>query len=178
VSNEKMTLGKAIDVLIGALEQLDESGRETALLAASRQLNIQFVKALAAPAPFQNPAPTTSQRGEPLAQAELTVQSSAIPRLDIRSLKDQKKPNSAKQMACIVAYYLKEIALGEERKDTVSTTDLEKYFKQGGYKLPTAMHQVLVDAKASGYFESAGRGEYKLNAVGHNLVAHNLPSEA
>jgi hypothetical protein len=39
------------------------------------------------------------------------------------------------------------------------------------------MAQVLIDAKASGYFESASRGEYKLNAVGYNLVAHNLPGE-
>jgi hypothetical protein len=32
-----------------------------------------------------------------------------------------------------------------------------------------------VNAKNAGYFESAGGGRYKLNTVGYNLVAHNLP---
>ena len=78
-------------------------------------------------------------------------------------------------MACVVAYYLQELAPEAERKETTSTADLEKYFKQAGFQLPRAMEQVLRDAKSSGYFESASRGEYKLNAVGYNLVAHNLP---
>ena len=78
-------------------------------------------------------------------------------------------------MACVVAYYLQELAADGERKETISTQDLEKYFKQAGFKLPKVLEQVLSDAKASGYFESAGRGEYRLNAVGYNLVAHSLP---
>jgi hypothetical protein len=78
-------------------------------------------------------------------------------------------------MACLVAYYLQELAPDEEQKQTVSTQDIEKYFKQAGFKLPKALEQILRDAKSSGYFESAGRGEYKLNAVGYNLVAHSLP---
>ncbi len=81
-------------------------------------------------------------------------------------------------MACVVAYYLTELASADERKDSVSTQDLEKYFKQAGFKLPQKMEQVLPDAKRSGYFETAGRGEYKLNAVGYNLVAHNLPAKS
>lgn len=169
---DKMSLGRAIDILLEALEPLDEASRETAMLAVCRQLNISS-------------GPTTKESPQSPGGAAATSPTTASPqtspspttRIDIRSLKDQKKPNSAKQMACIVAYYLKELADAEEKKETVSTADLEKYFKQAGFKLPTRMAQVLVDAKASGYFESAGRGEYKLNAVGHNLVAHNLPGE-
>jgi hypothetical protein len=40
------------------------------------------------------------------------------------------------------------------------------------------MAQVLPDAKGSGYFDSAARGEYKLNAVGYNLIAHSLPAKS
>jgi hypothetical protein len=39
------------------------------------------------------------------------------------------------------------------------------------------MPQVLVDARGAGYFDSAGRGKYKLNPVGHNLVVHKLPKK-
>jgi len=78
-------------------------------------------------------------------------------------------------MACVVAFYLKELAADGERKDTVSAADLDRYFKQAQFKLPERMTQVLPDAKGSGYFDSAARGEYKLNAVGYNLVAHSLP---
>ncbi len=79
-------------------------------------------------------------------------------------------------MACLVAFYLQEHAPEPDKKTTVTTQDLEKYFKHGGFKLPMKLNQVLVDAKAAGYFDSAGRGEYRLNAVGYNLVAHSLPT--
>ena len=95
--------------------------------------------------------------------------------IDIRALKEQKQPESAKQMACVVAYYLKELAPQTEQKDTVNARDLGTYFKQAKFKLPKTIQQILPDAKQSGYFESAGKGEYNLNAVGYNLVAHNLP---
>ncbi len=170
MSSEKLTLGKAIDLMINALEPLDEVSRETALLAVSRQLGISAESVVIA---TSNATP----EHQPDASAESSMRIPPTQRVDIRTLKEQKQPNSAKQMACVVAYYLKELAEEEERKDSVSTADLEKYFKQAGFKLPQRMAQVLIDAKASGYFESSSRGEYKLNAVGHNLVAHNLPSE-
>ncbi len=78
-------------------------------------------------------------------------------------------------MACVVGFYLQELAPTSERKETVNTQDLEKYFKQAKFKLPGKINQILADAKAAGYFDVISRGEYKLNAVGYNLVAHNLP---
>ena len=80
-------------------------------------------------------------------------------------------------MACLVAYYLQELAPKNDRKQKISALDAEKYFKQASFKLPKRLDQLLVNAKASGYFESAGRGEYKLNAVGYNLVVHGLPAK-
>ena len=78
-------------------------------------------------------------------------------------------------MACVVAYYLQAVAPITERKQEISTPDLEKYFKQAGYPLPKKLGQVLIDAKAAGYFDATDRGAYKLNAVGYNLVVHSLP---
>jgi hypothetical protein len=78
-------------------------------------------------------------------------------------------------MACLVAYYLQELAQPNERKDTITTADIDKYFKQASFKLPKVIPQVLPNAKSSGYFDSAGSGSYKLNAVGYNLAVHTLP---
>lgn len=173
MTSEKHTLGKAIDIVIEALEPLDEASRETAVIAVCRHLNLAPVSGalfVSDPPPHDNPTGQASAE-------QLNRPPERKSRIDIRSLKEQKKPKTAREMACVVAFYLQELAGEDERKDNISTPDLEKYFKQAGYKLPTRMAQLLVDAKAAGYFESSSRGEYKLNAVGYNLVEHNLPGE-
>lgn len=94
---------------------------------------------------------------------------------DIRRLKDLKQPKSASEMAAVVAYYLSEAAQPAERKETVDTADMVKYFKQARFNLPGNPNMTLVHAKNAGYFDAVGNGQYRLNPVGHNLVAHNLP---
>ncbi|MHB8495497.1 MAG: hypothetical protein ACYC9Z_16745 [Casimicrobiaceae bacterium] len=171
MTEKKLTLGQAIDQITAALEQLDESTRVTAIQAACSHLGL-----VAPLAPAHTPATVTQQSTVPASPHGQSHSEGSGKKADIRSLKEEKQPNSARQMACVVAYYLQELAPADEKKETVSTKDIEKYFKQAGFKLPTKVEQVLVDAKRSGYFESAARGEYKLNAVGYNLVAHTLPS--
>lgn len=167
MTDTKPTLGQAIDQIISALEGLDQETRNTAVAAACAHLNIKVVP------------PTQSSGGVAPSPAEVpTVHHTHTgKKVDIRSLKEEKSPDSAKQMACVVAYYLQELAPDTERKDTVSTQDIEKYFKQANFKLPKGVEQVLVSAKRSGYFETAARGQYKLNAVGYNLVVHGMPSK-
>lgn len=175
MGTESHTLGKAIDQVLAALEPLEPWARETALVAVCRQLKINaptLQVGIEEPSPTGVNAPEVSTPAAPSRSGQVPTPQV----VDIRTLKDQKNPASAKQMACVVAYYLQELAPTGERKDTVNTADLEKYFKQAGFKLPTKLAQILVDAKASGYFDSPARGEYKLNAVGYNLVAHNLPT--
>ena len=171
MTEKKLTLGQAIDQITAALEQLDESTRVTAIQAACSHLGL-----VAPLTPAHAAATVTQQSTVPAAPHGHSHPERSGKKVDIRSLKEEKQPSSAKQMACVVAYYLQELAPTDEKKDTVSTKDIEKYFKQAGFKLPTKVEQVLVDARRSGYFESAARGEYKLNAVGYNLVAHTLPS--
>jgi hypothetical protein len=48
--------------------------------------------------------------------------------VDIRTLRNQKQPASAQQMACVVAYYLMEHAPKAERTKDVTTADLERLF--------------------------------------------------
>jgi hypothetical protein len=96
---------------------------------------------------------------------------------DIRTVTEEKQPRSATEMAAVVAYYLSELAPRSERKETIETSDLEKYFRQANFRLPGAIQYTLGNAASAGYFDSAGRGKYRLNAVGYNLVAHSMPMD-
>ncbi len=157
---------EAIRALLTALSPLSPEARVNAVDYAMRRLDIQLPRRAiggptgASPESARPPAPPAPER----------------PAGDIRSLKDEKRPRSAIEMAALVAYYLAEISTEDERKDTVTTDELRKYFKQAGFPLPGAIQYTLGNAAAAGFFESAGRGEYRLTAVGHNLVAHVLPA--
>lgn len=168
-TSAKKTLGNAIDDIVAALEALDEASRPTAIRAACEHLGMTVPASSAAPSSGSAPAQVTG--AGPAASSAPASQAIT----DIRTFKEQKQPASAAEMACVVAYYLDTLAPAGERKQEVSSNDLEKYFKQAGYRLPKRMAQVLVDARAAGYFDSAGHGKYKLNPVGHNLVVHSLP---
>jgi hypothetical protein len=166
--HEKKSLGQAIDTLIDALESLDDSSRLIVVKAACEHLNIHLESSgMRAATPLTPPTPNVSP-----AQESGTIKSKIT---DIRSLKDSKKPSNAIEMVCLVAYYLENHAPEKEKKSEILRTDVEKYFKQASFPLPKVPEQVLTNAKAAGYFDSVGHGKYKLNPVGHNLVAHSLP---
>jgi hypothetical protein len=99
-------------------------------------------------------------------------------RISIRDLANEKRPESSNQMAALVAYYLSEVAEEAERKETINTADISRYFKQAAFRLPKAPKSALPNAAAAGYFDSVGNGLYRLNAVGYNLIAHGLPRSA
>lgn len=96
--------------------------------------------------------------------------------IHIRQFKESKNPKSAIEMATIVAYHLNYNISAAEKKDKIGASDLETWFRIADYPLPKGnMKFLLVNTKNAGYFDSVGGGEYKLNAVGYNLVKHNLP---
>lgn len=160
----KPTVGGAIDEITRALETFDAHERQTILTTVCALLKI----ALPSGAGVQ-PIPAGAVRVEP-AKAP-SAQPGLSPNIDIKTLKNEKQPSSAREMACVVAYYLSEI----EGQPTINAADIEKYFKQAGFKLPQAVEQVLPDAKKAGYFELESRGVYKLNRVGYNAVVHSMP---
>lgn len=169
MADKNLSLGQAIDKLIEALEPLDPSTRQTAINAACTHLNVQFTGKETIDAKLRE----SSIDRIPISDAISTQK-----QVDIRTFKEEKIPKTAVQMACVVAFYLQELAPQNERKQTVNSEDLEKYFKQAKFQLPKVIKQLLPDARVAGYFDSApGKGEYTLNAVGYNLVAHNLPQK-
>jgi len=157
---------KSIENIINILSPLDKTTQQRVLQYAMQHLGLQAEQADKQPPAFHGNIGAQTERPPQRIQQQV---------VDIRSLREQKQPNSDMEMAAIVAYYLSELAQKDERKDIIVTKDVRKYFNQAGYPLPTGPQFTLPNAKAAGYFESTGRGKYKLNPVGHNLVAYGLP---
>jgi hypothetical protein len=161
---------RAIQAVHDALAPLDAPGRARVLAYVSDALRLEL------PAGAQQ-RPRVTVPSVPMPDLESREPATPGRLTDIRSLMETKQPRSAIDMAALVAYYLSEILEGDERRESLETADLEKYFKQAGFKLPGSMRNVLGNAAAAGYFDLVGRGRYKLNPVGWNLVVHNLPAD-
>jgi hypothetical protein len=159
---------RALETVHEALQPLDDEARNRVLEYTLKRLGMRELTAPAA-------APVTRPRA---AEPESPVSRVKGSSTDIRSLKDEKAPASGIEMVALVAYYLAELAPDDERKETVSSSDLQRYFKQAQYPLPPQMGKTLSNAAAAGYLDSVSRGEYKLNPVGHNLVTQSLPRGA
>lgn len=159
---------QALNQVISALGELDGEAQGRVLDHVQKLLKIQRA---VSPAALQTVTPSTEEEGALAARAEPRIQ-------DIRALKEEKKPRSAIEMAALVAYYLWKLAPQDERKETITAAEIEKYFDQAKFPLPQVPRQTLLNAKAAGYFDSVAGGQYRLNPVGYNLVVHNLPGNA
>lgn len=158
----------AIARTIAALEPLDEGARQRVLEYVMERLSIGAIR-------------MSVRRSQPPSGAgaadtdEGMSGSPAFAQTDIRRLKDAKAPETAQEMAIVVAYYLSELAPIAERKSTINSSDLQIYFKQAKFPLPRSMKDLLPNAKKAGYVDNVAPGEYRLNSVGYNLAAHGLP---
>jgi len=158
----------AIQTILSALEPLDEEAQQRVFTYVLQRMKLPVSMGNLSNA-------TTDVSIAPNIPA--TTLTPALAVTDIRTLKAQKNPRSANEMAALVAYYLAELAPVEERKASIDKSDIEKYFKQAVFTLPKVAKQTLVNASAAGYLDSIGDGKYKLNPVGYNLVVHGLPSK-
>jgi len=155
---------EAIKAVLAALTPLSGKARSSVLDYVTRRLDLV------------PPGAPSLVPGVALSSSTSTSPTSAT--VHIKNFKDDKRPRSANEMAAVVAYYLANIAPMEQRKQTINQKDIETYFKIASFPLPQQVRVTLLNAKNAGYFDSAGDGEYKLNAVGHNLVAHSMPRGA
>lgn len=158
---------EAIRAVLAALSPLSEKARSSVLEYVTRRLEVQqgALRSLGAIA-----SRATEGSGAPIATPE--------PPAHILQFKNLKRPRSANEMAAVVAYFLANIVASSERKATVNQKDMETYFKIAEFPLPQQLRVTLANAKNAGYFDLVGDGEYRLNAVGHNLVAHSMPRGA
>lgn len=157
---------KAINTMVAALSPLKEEQRLRAIEYVLRRFNAVTLQA----PPVASPSSSYTAPQSP--SVPLTTGGPSI--VDIRTLREQKNPKSANEMATLVAYYLSELAPASDRKAEISASDIQRYFKIAGFKLPADARFTLQNARSAGYLDSGGNGQYKLNPVGYNLVVHRM----
>lgn len=163
---------EAIKVVLHALEPLPTEVRASVLRYVLQRLQIVIAPSTETVTAATSAAIVGSTSGA----IAVTGEQQATP-THIKTLKEQKQPKSANEMAALVAYYLANAAPKADRKDRITAKDIETYFKIAEFPL-TKTQFTLPNAKAAGYLDAVGDGEYKLNAVGHNLVVHSMPRES
>jgi hypothetical protein len=156
---------KAISMVMDALSPLDGEAREHVLEFVVKRLGMAVLKPPAASAgpviPGHTPPPVP-----PAGDA------------DIRSFAALKAPKTLNEKVAVMAFYLSQMAGPGERRDYITSEDIKPYFIQADFELPTGpANMTLTNAKNAGYLNALERGQYKLNSVGHNLVAHKLPKK-
>jgi hypothetical protein len=77
---------------------------------------------------------------------------------------------SDRQFAIVAAYFYRFEASDEEKKVSISAEDVVEACRKAGRKRPARARQTLVNAVTAGYLDKAGRGNYKINSAGENLV--------
>jgi hypothetical protein len=159
---------KAITKVMDALSPLDGEAREHVLEFVVKRMGI--VAAVAPPPPQPPVAPSYT----PPPPSEAPQPGGT----DIRSFAVLKAPKTMNEKVAVMAYFLAQLAHTAERRDFITPEDIKPYFIQAGFELPTATGSMtLTNAKNAGYLNALDRGQYKLNSVGHNLVAHKLPNK-
>lgn len=159
---------EAIKTILSTLQTLDKDVRSNVLEYVLKRIEFDVSQLMPKQAQTFSDV-NINTVSQPTAQQETSG-------IHIRTFKEMKGPKSALEMAAVVAYYLQYMAESSDRKDTIGTSDLETWFRIADYPLPSGeMRFVLTNARNAGYLDSAGHGEYKLNAIGYNLIKHNLP---
>jgi hypothetical protein len=149
---EAKSLGAAIDEIIAALSSIPESSRSTAIRAACEHLGQDFI----ATTGLANANPPVSNLPSNESAAE-TGRTRSTTVTDIRSLKEQKNPANATEMAAVLAYYLQHLAPESERRSQITAADVNKYFIQAGFPLQKRSDQMLVNSRAAGLLRFANK---------------------
>ncbi len=98
---------------------------------------------------------------------------------DIRSFFGEKQPSSDIEAAAVAAYYNQYLAPETNRRDTIDSASLQEAFRLARRPLPARTIYTLTNARNAGYLDSVGEGgQFRLNAVGYNLVEHGLGSSS
>ena len=166
---------EAIKAVLDSLEPLTPEARISVIEYAIKRFQIDLgpVQTRDVFRTFEAVADEPSLEPEPAPAPEQSTAS-----IHIKEFKEKKKPRSNNEMATLVAYYLANEAEPADRKDKITAKDIETYFKIADFRLPEKKQFTLPNARAAGYLDAVGNGEYKLNAVGHNLIVHSMPRGA
>lgn len=94
---------------------------------------------------------------------------------NIRSFIEEKNPQSDMHFAVVVTYFYRFLA--PEKKEAIDSDDLQEATRLADRARLTKPSKTLSNAVFAGLLDSAGRGLWKINTVGENLVAIVLPGD-
>lgn len=155
---------EALRIIIQTLEKFENPDRERILRWTQEKLGITTINKSVAP------------------QIDLSKQF-AVPvehipggkTTDIKAFVLAKNPVTDNQYAATIAYYYRFEAPEDQRKESITPTDLLDACRKTGRKRFKTPAQTLLNAHNAGILDKAGYGAYSLNTVGENLVAMTLP---
>ncbi len=102
-------------------------------------------------------------------------QNPGVTSTNIKSFVEEKSPQSDMHFAVVVTYFYRFLAL--EKKEAITSEDLQEATRLAGRARLTRPSKTLSNAVFAGLLDSAGRGLWKINTVGENLVAIVLPGD-
>ncbi|MDO8469402.1 MAG: hypothetical protein Q7S84_00065 [bacterium] len=94
---------------------------------------------------------------------------------DIKSFVEEKNPQSDMHFAVVVTYFYRFLA--PEKKEAITSEELQEATRLTSRARLTLPSKTLSNAVFAGLLDSAGRGLWKINTVGENLVAIVLPGD-
>ena len=156
---------EAVRILAETLQPFTSEDRERIIRWAREKLGMT---AGVAPAPATRPPISVDTPRD----SAVAVSQGGV---DIKTFVTEKAPKSDVHFAATVAYFYQFKSPESQRKDSITKEDLVKACREVQRKQPKVPAQVLVNAYHDGLFDRGGKGSYKLNSVGENLVAMALP---
>jgi len=157
----------AVRALVQTLEAFAPEEQERIMRWAREKLGLQPIPPEAAPAAAARPTTTKRRDAEPTGARKAA---------DIKTFVADKNPKSDRQFAATVAYFYMFEAPEAERKESITSDDLQEACRKAGRRRPKNPGQTLINAHHAGLLDkTAERGRYAINTVGENLVAMALP---
>jgi hypothetical protein len=160
---------KAVRVLSDTLRPFSGEDRERIIRWVREKLGMVPVAGAPSAITMPDVAPTATEVKTAVAPAVIAGG------VDIKRFVGDKAPKSDVHFAATVAYYHQFVAPTGQRKDSITKEDIVEACRQVDRKRPKVPAQVMVNAYQDGLFDRGGKGHYKLNSVGENLVAMALP---
>ncbi len=161
----------AAEEIKALLQGRDKNEQERILRWVAESLELPLVHSRARPQ-AHDPAPQVGDAEAPQPAGHAV----AVRATDLRSFTQEKQPKSDMQFVAVAAYFLRFLAPESERKESMTTEDLQTAARLAQWRVFKTPSTTLNNAVQQGYLDSAGRGAYRLNAVGENLVSMTLPA--
>jgi hypothetical protein len=151
--------------IVDQLKGLGPDDQRQVIKWACEKLGIDSPLGPASVAPHSTHAPATAAV-HPHTQATGT---------NIKSFVEEKNPLSDMNFATVVAFFHRFMA--PEKKEAIGAEDLQEATRLVGRPRLQNPAQTMINASASGLLDKVGRGQYRVNTVGENLVALVLPGD-